>query len=234
MATPESWRYYAETDLLYAASKHALEDLGLTIEDADLDRNFIHFRSSSKWRTLAGQELSISFLEEMGNAVDIRVSTRLNAHGDMLDVPDWRDGRKLAKLVLARIAEYIDTDDPTVLLKPASDASSCRACKAAISATQTKLIYCEVCALNPMNTDSVAAPPKVKPLDESEDDFFAAMGMGDLASKGKSRPKPKPKKPEVQTQLVLECECGARLRIKTKAKGTKLKCPKCGLAIVID
>lgn len=234
MATPESWRYYAETDLLFAASKLALEDLGLTIEDSDIDRNFIHFRSTSRWKSIGRQELSISFLEEMGNAVDIRVSTRLNAHGDMLDVPDWKDGRKLAKLVLARIAEYIDPDDPKELLKPESKAASCRACKAAISATQTKLIYCEVCALNPLNTDAVSAPPKVQPLKETEDDFFDAMGMGDLASKGKAKPKPKLKKPEVQKQLVLECECGARLRIKTRAKGTKLKCPKCDLAIVID
>ena len=234
MATYEFLSFDADTEIVFQAAQRTMEDLRLTVEYAEIDRNLIHFRSSSKWRWLGGQKMSMSFLEEMGNVIDLRVSPRLNDHGEILEVPDWSDGRTLAKIILARISEYIDADSPTVLLEPETKPSHCPICHA-IANDGT---YCVVCAKSRVPTDIPTGLAPIKRREESEDEFFDSLGIEGLGKKGKSKPKPKPKAkpaaPAETQELMVICDCGAKLRIKSHAKGAKLRCPKCQLAIVLD
>lgn len=246
MATHESLRFHADTDLVFQAAENALRDLRLKVELADLDRNIIQFRSSSRWRTLGGENLTISFLEEMANAVDVRVSTRVNSHGHMLDVPDWGSGRRIAKLVLRRISEYIDpdADGPTELVEPEKDAPHCQACTAAIDSDG---MFCEKCGEYRATADSLHTRPMPKRREETEDEFFDSLDLGDLGKKSKTPPVmpkkpakppagkvPATKPPAVMTEMMVVCDCGARLKIKSGSIGKKIRCPKCQLAFVLE
>jgi hypothetical protein len=234
MATHETVRFYADTDLVFEGVQKAIADLGLKVELADIDRNIIEIRSGSGWRTLGGEKMSISFLEEMANVVDVRVSTRLNAHGEILEVPNWNAGRKIAKMILARLTEYVDQDSPNKLLEPNTKSHHCHSCHEPVVG---EAIYCETCGRYRASTQREYEAPVVKRREETEDDFFDSLGMGDLKDKKKStaasRPKPAVAAPP-QTEFLIVCDCGAKLRIKSHARGAKLKCPKCQLEIQIE
>jgi hypothetical protein len=234
MATYEALRFNVDTDLVFDGVQKAIADLGLKVDLADIDRNIIEIRSGSGWRTLGGEKLSISFLEEMANFVDVRVSARLNSHGEILEVPNWNAGRKIAKMILARLSEYVDQDSPGKLREPSTKPHHCHSCHEPV---QGEEMYCETCGRYRASTRKEYEAPVIQRREESEDDFFDSLGMGDLKDKKKpaaaSRPKPATP-PPAQTELLVVCDCGARLRIKSQAKGAKLKCPKCQLSILLE
>ena len=95
-------------DAVFVACQRAVRDLGYKIDVIDRANGLLNFKTGMSWSSWAGQEMSVTFMDNGNGTIEVSVSGRRSQSGVVLQVYDWGESKKIAKKVLAKVDKLVD------------------------------------------------------------------------------------------------------------------------------
>ena len=107
MATNEIKMYQKSLDQAFAGAQKAVRDLGYKVDSMDKANGLLNFKTGMSWKSWAGQEMSIMFIDNGDGTVEVSITGRRNQSGVVLQVADWGEAKGIAKKVFAKLDQYL-------------------------------------------------------------------------------------------------------------------------------
>ena len=99
--------YQKSLDQAFAAAQKAVRDLGYKFDALDKANGLLNFKTGMSWKSWAGQEMSIMFIDNSDGTVEVSIAGRRSQAGILFQVYDWGEAKSIAKKVFKKLDQHL-------------------------------------------------------------------------------------------------------------------------------